>query len=182
MPWKNGGGETIELAVSPQSAAFEDFDWRLSAAHVACDGPFSRFPGVDRTLGVTSGSRMTLAMPDRSDLTLTPRSLPLEFSGELAIEAKLLNGPVDDLNVMTRRGRFGHHMAVQRCVHPLDLKRDAGLLIVSARDANADLETTTSRHVLRAGDFAILDENDGATLRIVPECEAVLYVIKLWRV
>ena len=28
MPWKNGGGETVEIAVSPEGAALSDFDWR----------------------------------------------------------------------------------------------------------------------------------------------------------
>lgn len=73
-------------------------------------------------------------------------------------------------------------MAAQPCAHPVDVKRDAALLIVSTRDTNADLETAAGRHALRAGDFAILDENDGASLRIVPDRETILYVIRLWPV
>ena len=49
-PWKNGGGETAEIAVSPAGAGFDDFDWRISTAIVAQSGPFSGFPGVDRVL------------------------------------------------------------------------------------------------------------------------------------
>ncbi len=59
MPWKNGGGETVEIAVAPQDAALGDFDWRISMATVAADGPFSIFPGIDRTLSILSGSGMT---------------------------------------------------------------------------------------------------------------------------
>ena len=182
MKWKNGGGETIELAISPKNSTIENFGWRLSAAHVACDGPFSYFPGIDRSLVVTGGAGMMLAMPDRSCETLTPQTQPLIFPGEATIEAKLLGGPVDDLNVMTRRGRFRHHMAVQRTTHPVDVAGDAPLLIASALDANADLEITGHRHVLRAGDFAIFDENDAASLRIAPDRETLLYVIRLWPV
>ena len=34
MPWKNGGGETIEMMVSPAGASFDTFDWRVSMAYV----------------------------------------------------------------------------------------------------------------------------------------------------
>ena len=32
MPWKSGGGETIEIAVDPAGAGLDDFDWRVSLA------------------------------------------------------------------------------------------------------------------------------------------------------
>lgn len=38
MPWKNGGGETTEIIISPQGAALSDFDWRISMALVNADG------------------------------------------------------------------------------------------------------------------------------------------------
>ena len=55
VPWKNGGGTTAEVAVHPPGAGLDDFDWRISMADVAVDGPFSRFPGVDRTLVLAEG-------------------------------------------------------------------------------------------------------------------------------
>jgi environmental stress-induced protein Ves len=47
MPWKNGGGETTEIAVFPDGAGLSDFDWRVSMARVDGDGPFSSFPGIE---------------------------------------------------------------------------------------------------------------------------------------
>ncbi len=41
MPWKNGGGSTLELLQEP--AADGGFHWRLSIADVATPGPFSTF-------------------------------------------------------------------------------------------------------------------------------------------
>ena len=38
MPWKNGGGETTEIAVFPEHAGLSDFDWRVSMARVDGDG------------------------------------------------------------------------------------------------------------------------------------------------
>src|SRR5690606_386633 len=61
-PWKNGGGETAEIAVSPAGAGFDDFDWRISTAIVAQSGPFSGFPGVDRVLTVIEGGAMELTV------------------------------------------------------------------------------------------------------------------------
>ncbi|MDZ4369355.1 MAG: HutD family protein, partial [Afipia sp.] len=34
MPWKNGGGETIEMMASPAGASFDTFDWRVSMAYI----------------------------------------------------------------------------------------------------------------------------------------------------
>ncbi|WP_442165592.1 HutD family protein, partial [Rhizobium leguminosarum] len=38
MPWKNGKGETVEIAVFPPGASINDFDWSISMATVAEDG------------------------------------------------------------------------------------------------------------------------------------------------
>ncbi len=40
MPWKNGGGSTTEIAVFPIDSGLDAFDWRVSMATVAADGPF----------------------------------------------------------------------------------------------------------------------------------------------
>ena len=108
MPWKDGGGETVEIALSPPGAALDAFDWRVSMATVASDGPFSRFPGIDRTLTVLEGRGLALAVAGRPPAALTPSSPPFGFPGDAATSATLLDGPVVDLNVMTRRGRFRH--------------------------------------------------------------------------
>jgi len=41
MTWKNGGGVTREIICQPLGAGMDDFDWRVSIAHIASDGPFS---------------------------------------------------------------------------------------------------------------------------------------------
>jgi len=43
MPWKNGGGVTTEIAIAPEGATLDNFDWRVSTAQVDAAGPFSRF-------------------------------------------------------------------------------------------------------------------------------------------
>lgn len=108
QPWKNGGGVTREVAVSPDGAGFDSFDWRVSIAEVAAAGPFSRFEGIDRTLAVLDG-RMRLTFPERV-LELDAASRPLAFSGQTSCDGTPLGGPVTDLNLMTRRGKVRGRM------------------------------------------------------------------------
>jgi hypothetical protein len=104
-PWKNGLGVTREIAAHPPGAALDDFDWRVSMASVGAGGPFSNFPGIDRQLSVLEG-RLSLSVDGQTPVELGPESLPLAFPGDVPVDAEVLAGPVIDLNVMTRRGRF----------------------------------------------------------------------------
>jgi len=104
-PWKNGGGTTRNLAVSPEGAGFDDFLWRISIAEVRESDSFSHFPGVDRIIMLLEGNGMTLRDSDGGVFSLTVRFAPHAFSGEASIEANLVDGPTIDFNVMVRRGR-----------------------------------------------------------------------------
>jgi environmental stress-induced protein Ves len=103
VPWRNGGGETLEILVHPAGAGM-DFEWRVSMAPVTEAGPFSRFPGVDRVLTVIEGKGLGLALDGRAPVVVGDD--PFAFSGDIACAAVLGAGPIVDLNVMTRRGRW----------------------------------------------------------------------------
>ena len=60
VPWKNGGGITREVLVEPDPADPAQFLWRISIATVAAPGPFSLFPGVDRSIAVLEGAGLRL--------------------------------------------------------------------------------------------------------------------------
>lgn len=105
MPWKNGGGLTREVVAVPEGAALGDFDWRISTAEVRAAGPFSIFPGVQRTLCVLQGTLM-LEIEGMRPGRLTEQSAPYVFSGDVPAHASPGPEGVIDLNVMTRRGRF----------------------------------------------------------------------------
>jgi environmental stress-induced protein Ves len=109
MPWKNGGGSTTEALVLPPGATLDTFEVRVSFARVATDGPFSCFPGVDRTLVLLSGAGVALSTADDAVVQLRPASRPFVFTGDDACTAALENGPVEDLNIMTRRASHRHH-------------------------------------------------------------------------
>ena len=131
MKWKNGGGETTEIALFPENAGLTDFDWRISMARVESAGPFSLFPGVDRALSILEGEGMVLDIEGRS-VTLAEGSAPYCFPADAVTNASLVAGPVTDLNVMTRRGRHAHRVARYEVDGLLELAVGAGMLFCAA--------------------------------------------------
>ncbi len=119
MPWKNGGGETAEVAIWPEGAALDAFDWRISMARVATDGPFSAFAGVDRTLAILEGGGLRLSIDGSEPATLVAGAPPHTFPADRPTAASLIDGPVRDLNVMTARERFTHRVGFERLAAPL---------------------------------------------------------------
>lgn len=99
MPWKNGGGVTTEILVSPPTG---NFDWRVSIATVNGDGPFSTFIGYERHIMTLAGEGMRLEVEGRGRFDLEPLK-PFTFSGDVRVSGSLLNGPVLDFNLMVRR-------------------------------------------------------------------------------
>ena len=104
MPWKNGAGRTTEIASHPPRASLDAFDWRISIADVARDGPFSHFAGIDRTIVVIAGAGMRLQGDGHAVLLGAPYE-PYAFSGDDTIDCTLLDGAVRDFNLMVRRNR-----------------------------------------------------------------------------
>lgn len=113
VAWKNGGGVTREIATSPEGAGTAGFDWRISLAEVAGDGPFSAFPEVDRILTVAEGAGMDLTVGGERRL-VDERYVPQRFPGDLATDCRLLDDPVVNFNVMYRRDRTAARVAVLR--------------------------------------------------------------------
>lgn len=135
-PWKNGGGVTREIVCQPTPAdpGMSDFDWRVSIAHIAQDGPFSAFPGVDRIITLLSGGGVHLHSADAAlDHLLDTPLAPFAFAGELPIHARLLAGDCHDFNVMTRRAVCSAALDVVR--GPCDWSATtAGLLLAVQGD------------------------------------------------
>jgi hypothetical protein len=177
-PWKNGGGATTEIAVEPSSASLGNFDWRVSMAHVASDGPFSEFSGIDRTLAVVKGDRLSLAIGDATPVVLDRDSEPIRFGGDTPTLARLLAGEIIDLNVMTRRGRFDHRL--QRLRAPAQCTFDGhDAALVVACSGNVALTLRQNSFALADGDSAILARADDGPFSIVPAISADCYLILL---
>lgn len=102
-PWRNGGGVTHDVAVFPEGASDEDFLWRASIATIAAAGPFSSFPGVERTLLLLRGE-LVVALGG-TEHRLHPGSAALPFAGEEAVSAYPAGEACTVLNIMVRRDR-----------------------------------------------------------------------------
>ena len=178
MPWKNGGGETTEIAVSPAAAGLDDFEWRISMALVKDDGPFSVFPGIDRTLSILDGNGMRLTI-DGKPAALTKASPPLSFAADLATNAVLIDGAITDLNVMSRRTAYRHQ------VERLDLNGEvtlaSGAAVVAVLcDTGAVAITTPGQANLGPRDTAIYDAP--RAIGLSSTALARIYVISFWRI
>ena len=115
MPWKNGGGTTLELAVEPPEATLETgFAWRLSSAEVAASGPFSPFPGIERTLLLLSGDGFHLDFGPQGAVVLDQPRVPVRFSGDWSARADLLGGPCVDFNLLADPARCHARLEVLR--------------------------------------------------------------------
>lgn len=141
-PWKNGAGITRELYVSPPAGGSSHFDWRVSVAEVAGDGPFSSFPGVDRTLMLVDGPGMTVTVDGRPH-DIVPLT-PFWFSGDSTTSCRLRSGPTRDLNLMVRRDRVAASF---------DVEHVAGSITMAGADATTVLVVALSGQVAAtAGD------------------------------
>jgi environmental stress-induced protein Ves len=116
LPWRNGRGVTQQFVLWPEGARFEagDFDWRISAAGVAEDGPFSTFEGFDRVLVVTEGAGVVLDHGAEGGRARLRHLETHAFSGDSPTHATLVAGPVQDLGVLTRRGAWRAEVEVLR--------------------------------------------------------------------
>ncbi|GMB81522.1 HutD family protein [Shinella zoogloeoides] len=177
MPWKNGGGETVEVIVHPEGAGLSDFGWRVSMATVASDGPFSVFPGIDRTLAVLTGDGMELSIEGLGERLLTPQSSPLAFPADAPTSARLAGGPITDLNVMTRRGAFRHRLLHNVAEDAIALPASLGERLLLALDP-LGVSTPDGLIGLQPLDALVLDGSE--QVEVVPAGDrAAFYLVEI---
>lgn len=177
MPWKNGGGTTLELAVEPPGASLESgFRWRLSSAEVGVSGPFSPFPGLERWLLLLEGEGFDLDFGPRGRVRLTEPLAPVRFSGDWPATATLVGGPCTDFNLMVDPRCCHARVESFRLASPRTLSRpaDSALLVFVAGGTvhvpEADLHLGR-RHLLRMEDgpdrLQLIPGYGGAALVVV---------------
>jgi environmental stress-induced protein Ves len=179
-PWKNGGGETTEIAVSPLGAGLDEFDWRISTARVASDGPFSRFPGIDRTLAVLDGAGLRLSIDGRAPIVLTSGTAPFAFAGDVDAEATLIDGEITDLNVMTRRDRFSHRITRVEITDSTEFEPAGAEALLYCAAGAMRVQTPTGSAVLWHGDA--LRSSSKRAWRLQAESHALVYSVEFFDV
>ncbi|MBP0454403.1 HutD family protein [Kitasatospora sp. RG8] len=154
--WLNGGGVTREVAGFPAGAGLDSFDWRVSLADVASEGPFSVFAGIDRVITLVEGDGMALTV-DEAEHRVDEPFRPFAFSGDASTGCRLLGGPVVDFNVMTRRGRTTAGLDLATAPRTVDVPAGATVLLLClAGTAALGTDTTLDRF-----DAALLDGPGG---------------------
>lgn len=93
--WQNGRGWTREIL----RGAGERWAWRCSVAEIDQDGAFSLFPGRRRLMVLLQGEGLELQGQD-PPISLSPPHGQAVYAGDLALSARLRDGPCRALNLI----------------------------------------------------------------------------------
>ncbi len=171
-PWKNGGGITYDIATYPEGADLDTFAWRISMAEVAKDGPFSSFPGIDRSMIILAGEGLWLQLGKAPETGLRLGDEALAFPADIPTQSRLMASEVLDFNVMSRRSRFRHRVrrltlsgehhldwsgpiALLWCAGQGRIKTEAGMIAPARLDAFL-APTPCQWHIEARGEASIL--------------------------
>ncbi|WP_445938226.1 HutD/Ves family protein [Pseudomonas sp.] len=179
LPWKNGKGVTLELAIAPPDAGLDDFDWRISSARVESAGPFSHYPGIDRSLGLLSGTGLRLNLPEQISLELDSQTPVVAFPGELDVQAELLDGPVQDFNLMSRRNRWQHRLEYRELQGQQWLDSSAVLFIYCYSGAGLTCASADTAPVSLNAGQGLLVQDEAGPWRLTSQGRSDLYLARL---
>ncbi|WP_455481579.1 HutD/Ves family protein [Bartonella sp. B35(2025)] len=161
MSWKNGGGSTREIAFALNDNG--EIDWRLSIATISQSGPFSNFEGIDRTIVLLDGDQVTLNIAGQPAVVLDYSSQPFTFAGEADVDAVLNGRETIDLNIMTRRKIFRHHISKIDTKKDLLLQKDVEYMFIVF---NADYKLGFEGRIINVSRFdtLVLENSDTISL------------------
>lgn len=172
MPWRNGGGVTLEIAREP--ARGEEFAWRLSLAQVDGSCDFSAYAGYRRAIVLIGGDVLQLRFRGHGDCTLTAAKRGTRFDGDWKTRCVLPQGPCTDLSLIVRKGS-GAPASVLRA--PTLLRIGSTRRLVLAKELYAVLfviegsvaitgSMGAGGHVLRPLDALLLTPGSGRPLAL----------------
>ena len=179
LTWKNGGGSTTEIAVDPEGAGWDAFNWRVAIADINKSGPFSQFPGVDRSIVLLDSARdseMKLTIAGKAQ-RMQPRVF-VDFPGEAETSGDLFGAPVRDFNIMSRRGVVRHRRG-WHSLSPNALYRMGGSdrRIIYVVSGTADLVTTAAARSVGAGESLVAIGDDTLVVRGGPMGAQLVWVV-----
>lgn len=161
--WKNGGGLTRVIASGEE--------WRLSVAEITQDGAFSRFPGILRQIALLTGQGVRLRLSDGTEREVVRVGEILTFSGDLDVEAVLVDGPVQVVNLMHPVSRACRMEAI-RGGDVSGFEAPAGAALVVAQGCWVFEGASVQPQTCRAGAYLVLPEGGG---RVRPDEGGLLY-------
>ena len=164
IPWKNGKGQTIELAINKEGT-LEDFDWRLSMAQVTENGPFSDFSGYWRHLVLIEGEDITLTHDSDVRHHLRAQLQVASFDGGSHTEAALGAGPITDFNIITRQASFQTEVITYQDDHSVDINVENLMFIYGLKGA-LNISTKGDKTTLPEGQLMVIEELAGSTISV----------------
>lgn len=138
--WKNGLGVSQTISQRPLDAGYDTVLWQVGSTQITADCPFSDLPGLDRQFMVIRGAGVELVC-EKADGTFSARVdellKPFAFKGDWRTRCRLVNGPVQVLNVITRRPNCSARIAVLSGAVALHKSPGATLLAVAPDSLDA---------------------------------------------
>jgi environmental stress-induced protein Ves len=177
VPWKNGLGETIEVAIN-QGGTLNNFDWRLSMASVVEDGEFSNFEGYTRNLILIDGNGINLQHNDSKIDKLINLLDIATFDGGNKTVGNLHAGDITDFNIITRTAVVNtkvtaEHKLINHTVEKTDLcfvyslYREATLTINDASNNTQEVINLPAQHLLKINNANNIDARISGTHLII---------------
>lgn len=162
MPWKNGGGVTSEIV---SQSGPSGLDWRLSLADVTRNGPYSLFPGMSRVLTVVRGAGTQLVDEQTGDIQMGLPYMPITFSGDQPIQGHLIEGAIQNFNLIYNPHRTIAHVAVEESQRAINsIQAPGSQFAIYCLAGTVELEGTVN-HQIHAGDTCIAASSDMAKAR-----------------
>ena len=173
VPWKNGKGQTIEIAIS-ENGSLDDFNWRLSIASVVEDGMFSDFSGHERHLILLEGEGIELNHDNQQvDLLEKPLSVS-SFKGASKTVGRLINGAIKDFNLMIKDEKY--RVEVLTSIKQKEIEIDkVDLCFVYTHTGQALVYLNSDELKITNGQLIVM-ENEGR-IRVVGEYLIVITLI-----
>ena len=178
-PWKNGKGETTELAIN-ENGTLDDFDWRLSIAKVTEDGEFSNFEGYTRNLVLIKGNGIELKHNELTVDCLNELLAIATYDGGNCTSGFLNSGPISDLNLIVKSAKYRSSVETYTNIQTVILKPNHICLIYPL---NSDLLISSRTNELKlnlpAGHLAQIEAQNFSELSVYGENFIIGYISRI---
>lgn len=170
-PWKNGLGQTSEIAIQPLEANFHKdiFDWRLSHSHIQNNCNFSLFPGYEVSVLLLDSpdkpGNVSLYHHDQEQPAPIKPLIPYNFAGEIPTHCKIGGIPTNVLMFMSNKKKTKVSVSVETVCRYTESGHECsepdGTCINSLKSASAQGPGSPTNTIL-LGDITIMYVIKGA--------------------
>ncbi|MBA6231133.1 MULTISPECIES: HutD/Ves family protein [unclassified Colwellia] len=174
IPWKNGQGETIELAINA-GGKLDDFIWRLSMATVVEDGVFSDFSGYQRNLILIEGHGINLQHDNRKIDQLNNILDIANFDGGCRTVGNLPAGEITDFNIITDKEKCSAVVETLLAQQTVELKA-ADLCFIYSLSGAFQLTSYQKHPIIKAGHLLKLNTLKTGEMTITGQKLIVVYL------